>query len=57
MIADVKLLKLYVKISENLTEEQLDQKLEDMWIKYQEGKRYQYSEYLASQVKEGKNPG
>lgn len=53
---DTKLLKLYVMLSENLTEEELEKKLEDMWVKYQEGRRYQYVEYLSSQVKEGKNP-
>jgi hypothetical protein len=53
---DIKLLKLYVKLSENLTEEQLEKNLESMWVKYQEGKRYEYAGYLASQVGEGKNP-
>lgn len=52
---DTKLLKLYVMLSENLTEEQLEIKLENMWNKYQEGKRYQYAQYLASQVKQGKD--
>lgn len=52
---DTKLLKLYVMLSENLTEEELEVKLEGMWNKFQEGKRYQYPEYLASQVKEGKD--
>jgi len=53
---DIKLLKLYVMLSENLTEEQLEQKLETLWIKYQEGRRYEYAEYLSLQVKGGKNP-
>jgi hypothetical protein len=53
---DTKLLKLYVMLSENLTEDQLEEKLKNLWDKYQEGKRYEYAEYLASQVKLGKDP-
>lgn len=52
---DTKLLKLYVMLSENLTKDQLEEKLKGMWNKYLEGKKYQYAEYLTFQVKEGKD--
>lgn len=52
---DIKLLKLYVMLSEDLTEEELEDKLESMWNQYQEGKKYEYAEYLASQVRQGKD--
>jgi len=52
---DTKLLKLYVMLSENLTEEKLEEKLANLWSKYQEGKKYQYVEYLVSQIKQGKD--
>ncbi len=52
---DTKLLKLYVMLSEGLTKEKLEEKLASLWNKYQKGKKYGYVEYLASQVKEGKD--
>lgn len=52
---DVKLYKLYLQLSEKLSEEQLNERLVELWGKYKKERREIGAEEIASEMNSGKN--